>query len=332
MRKRIKRTLVVLLSLTVLLSVCFYNVSARAENDFLYLGGIPAGFTIKTKGVTVIGLSDIVTKDGIFSPAKNADIRVGDTIVSLNGEEISGSASIGKVLKNKGNEPIEIELLRDGEKITKYVTPQKDGEGNYKLGIFLRDDLNGIGTITYFTEKGDFAALGHPVSDDDEKIAEIASGEVCLCSIINIVKGERGKAGELKGIFLEDKRIGVLTKNCKTGLYGKANKTYDYTKLPKTEIGEAVMGKASITTCIDGVTPRDYQISIVKIEKNNSENKNFVIKILDKDLLSVTNGILQGMSGSPIVQGGKLVGAVTHVFINDPSRGFGISVENMLGN
>ena len=134
----------------------------------------------------------------------------------------------------------------------------------------------------------------------------------------------------MKGIFIDDTKIGSLIKNCETGLYGKADGNYNYGKLPKTEIGEAVMGKAMITTCIDGVIPKEYQISIVKIDNSNRENKNFVIKILDKELLSVTNGILQGMSGSPIVQCGKIVGAVTHVFINDPSRGFGISINKML--
>ena len=212
----------------------------------------------------------------------------------------------------------------------KYVQPKKDSEGNFKLGFFLRDDLNGIGTITYFTRNGEFASLGHPVSDDDGKIIPLSGGQAYLCSIINVVKGERGKAGELKGIFINDTKIGSLIKNCETGLYGKADGNYNYGKLPKTEIGEAVMGKAMITTCIDGVIPKEYLISIVKIDNSNRENKNFVIKILDKELLSVTNGILQGMSGSPIVQGGKIVGAVTHVFINDPSRGFGISINKML--
>lgn len=330
MRKKIRFILAAFFALTFFLSVNIYGASAYSDREFLYLGGIPAGFTIKTKGVTVIGLSDIVTKDGVFSPAKNADIRIGDVIVSVNDRPVDGSKSIGAILKKEGSKPLEIEICRNGEKITKFIQAHKDNDGIYKLGFFLRDDLNGIGTITYFTENGDFAALGHSVSDDNGKIVDLSSGKTFLCSIINVVKGEKGKAGELKGVFIEDNCIGTLKSNRPTGVYGVADGNYDYTKLPKTEIGEAEMGKATISTCIDGVTPKDYQISIVKIEKSNKENKNFVIKILDKELLAVTNGILQGMSGSPIVQSGKIVGAVTHVFINDPSRGFGISIDKML--
>lgn len=330
MRKKLKYLLAIILSFSMFFTLNFFETAKASETDFLYLGGIPAGFTIKTKGATVIGLSDIITEKGIFSPAKNADIRVGDVITAINDTPVDGAETIASVLRRNGDKPVKVEICRSGESLVKYVQPKKDSEGNFKLGFFLRDDLNGIGTITYFTRNGEFASLGHPVSDDDGKIIPLSGGQAYLCSIINVVKGERGKAGELKGIFIDDTKIGSLIKNCETGLYGKADGNYNYSKLPKTEIGEAVMGKAMITTCIDGVIPKEYQISIVKIDNSNKENKNFVIKILDKELLSVTNGILQGMSGSPIVQGGKIVGAVTHVFINDPSRGFGISINKML--
>ena len=331
MKKKINVLFAFILTLSLILFINGNGMTAKAETE-LYLGGISAGLTIKTEGATVIGLSDIVTKDGVFSPAKNADIKVGDIVISINGKKVNGAKSITSILSTCGENPVEIVLERNGKKVIKYVLPKKDQNGTYKLGFFLRDDLNGIGTITYFTKNGEFGALGHPVSDDDGKTIPLSGGTSYLCSVIGVVKGQRGKAGEIKGIFVEDTKIGTLKKNSNTGVYGTADGNYKYKELPLTTTGEATMGKATITTCIDGVTTKDYQISIVKIDKNNKENKNLVIKILDKELLAETNGILQGMSGSPIVQGGKIVGAVTHVFINDPSRGFGILIDKMLEN
>ena len=263
------------------------NVYAT-DGSYLYLGGIPAGFTIKTNGSTVIGLNDIITENGVYSPSESCDIRVGDIILTVDGRPVSNVQSISDILNESKGYPLEIVILRKGDKITKFVSPKKDINGKYRLGLFLRDDLNGIGTITYFKPNGEFAALGHPVLDENGERLNVLGGNCYLCSIIGLVKGERGKAGELRGIFIDTDKIGQIIKNENTGLYGKTTEKFNY--------------------------------------------KNFVIKITDKELLNSTNGILQGMSGSPIVQKGKLIGAVTHVFINDPSRGFGIDIAKMLEN
>ena len=321
------------LFIALVLLIIFAQMSALpafAQPDYLYLGGIPAGFTVKTDGATVIGLTDVINEDGVSSPAKCGDIRIGDVIMTIDGKSIDGVKSISDALNSTAGNPVEIVLKRDGRKISKFISPRKDGTGNYRLGLFLRDDLSGIGTITYFKQNGEFAALGHPILDENGERLSVKSGNCYLCSVIGGTKGEKGKAGELKGIFIEDGKIGVVNKNLATGLYGLADKSYGYKKRTKVEIGTGTIGNATIVTCIDGVTPKEYSISIAKTDYNNKENKNFVIKITDKALLSATNGILQGMSGSPIVQNGKIIGAVTHVFINDPTRGFGIDVAKML--
>ena len=197
----------------------------------------------------------------------------------------------------------------------------------------IRDSISGIGTVTYI-EKGTlrFASLGHAVADNTGKLMNVEKGNIFQCSIVNVVKGERGRAGELKGLFLNDTSVAVADTNCVTGVYGNFNKNYDTSSLKTMRIGESAQpGKASIYTTVDGVAPKEYSISIVKVDGGNKQNKNYVIKVTDKELLERTGGIVQGMSGSPIIQDGKLVGAVTHVFLNDPTRGYGINISNMLG-
>ncbi len=327
-----KRKLLILFCLFFVFSAVCITPYKALGGQSLYIAGIPAGFTVKTSGAEVIGLSETVTTEGKFSPSKDADIRIGDLITKIGNVEISGASSIAKILKDSKGEPLEITVVRKGEVITKILTPKLDKDGKYKLGLYLREDLNGIGTVTYFKSNGEFSALGHPIVNENCDILDVKSGDAYLCSIIGLEKGEKGRAGELKGIFLDDSKIGCIYKNVKTGVYGKSCSSYDFTKFPLMEIGKANVGKARIFTCIDGITPCEYAINIVKIDENNGENKNFVIKVKDKQLLSVTGGILQGMSGSPIIQDGKIVGAVTHVFLNDPTRGFGISIQEMLKN
>lgn len=326
------RLLTLLVVFTALFMTPYTFAYASVDADYLYLGGIPAGFTLKTNGATVIGLNDVVTDSGMVSPSKDGDIRIGDIILSIDGVAVDGLSSVAEILKSSDGKSLSVKLKRNGEVLVRCVSPKKDAGGNFRLGLFLRDDLNGIGTVTYFKSNGEFAALGHPVLNESGERLEITGGNCYLCSIVGVTKGERGKAGELKGIFLNSDKIGNLTKNASTGLYGVADESFSYKKYSKVETGAGVVGNATIITCIDGVSPKEYHVNIVKTDFGNGENKNFVIKITDKALLSVTNGILQGMSGSPIIQNGKLIGAVTHVFINDPSRGFGISIDKMLEN
>ena len=212
----------------------------------------------------------------------------------------------------------------------KDVTPRFDLSGRCKLGLFVRDGIEGVGTVTFVKKDGTFMALGHPISEEDKTIPEIVGGNIFRCSVYGVVKGGRGRAGELKGIVISDKAIGSLTDNSLQGIIGKMNGEFDYSSLDAVPVGEAKVGKAEMICCVDGVSVDSYSVSVVKADQRDKNDKNLVLKINDERLISVTGGIVQGMSGSPIVQDGKLVGAVTHVFINDPTRGYGISVKNML--
>lgn len=302
--------------------------SVNAQENTVYLGGIPAGFCLNTRGALVVGLCDVVTTDKIYSPAKDADIKVGDLILSIDDNEVNNAQDIEKYLVKKTSI---INVKRGNETIIKTIAPAKDDNNKYKLGVFIKDGVSGIGTITYFT-KNRYGALGHPVLSDTFSLLEITGGEIYKCKITGCVKGERGKAGELRGIIVRENQIAKIDKNLFSGVYGQINDGYLYeNNLEEISLGQAKPGKATIYTTIEDDKPSHYDISIVKVQ-NLGESKNFVIKINDKKLLKTTGGIVQGMSGSPIIQDGHLVGAVTHVFINDPTRGFGIAIENMINN
>lgn len=326
MKKKIK-ILSIFLCFIVVLSFSFVT-NVKADGNDVYLGGFPAGFSLSTNGAYVAGVCDVVTKNGICSPSKEADIRVGDIITNIDGCKIYNATDIELNIKDKNEVCIQLKRARDI--IIKTVNTAKDINDNYKLGLFIRNDVCGIGTVT-FIKNGRLASLGHPVIGDDGKIFDITSGSVFDCNITGFVKGERGKAGELRGIFLKTNSVATIDKNLISGVYAQLDNNYDTKELRKIEIGTAKPGDAIMRTTIEGNKPLEYSISIIKVD-NQSDCKNFVIKITDKNLLDSTGGIVQGMSGSPIVQNNKLVGAVTHVFLNDPTRGFGISIDNMIKN
>ncbi len=306
------------------------------ETKQYYIGGMTAGFMLSAGGAEVIGLSEVVSEDGLHRPAEEAGIRVGDTILAADGIRIQTISDLNAALERSKGHSVKFTLRRHGETAEVEITPAKDKKsGAYKIGILIRDTLAGIGTVTYIEKgTGKFGALGHAVCDENKNLLTISDSKVYLCSVIGVSRGMRGKAGELRGLFLSDSILGSAEKVCETGLYGKVSEEYDLSHCELVEsapLAEATIGKAVVYSTVDGSYPCQYEIMIAKVDENNRENKNFVIKVTDERLIEETGGIVQGMSGSPILQNGKLIGAVTHVFLNDPTRGYGIGIEKMTG-
>ena len=334
-RKKLAGNLIILF-LLIFCAFSFSPIYAGAQVETLYLGGFPAGFTLHTKIVEVIGICDVITSDGMASPARDSGIRNGDIIVSINGRSVESAADINRIVADDYKK-YNIEIERAGDRITLDILPAKDlSTGSKRLGILVKDTISGIGTVTYIDKANNkFASLGHPVADSKNKLIEINGGTVYNCLIYDIKKGAKGSPGELHGAFENNSVLGTAKLNCSCGIYGDLAESYDASKLIKIEKGsvdDVTIGKACIYTTLRGNDVKRYDISIVKADKNNKDNRNYVIKIEDKELLAAAGGIVQGMSGSPIVQNGKLVGAVTHVFVNDPTRGYGISIDNMLSS
>ncbi len=310
---------------------------ASATEERYYVGGMTAGFLLNAGGAQVIGLNDVVAEDGVYRPAEAAGICAGDLICAVNSLKIQSCEELNFALeKGKGNKAA-LTVKRNGEEEQVELTPVKEKKsGKYKIGVLIRDTLSGIGTVTYVAQDSlRFGALGHAVCDEQKEGLSISDARVYSCSVIGVNRGGRGKAGELRGLFLNDKRIAKAEKVCSEGLYGtylRSPTVESRPLLPVGAISEATIGKAEIYSTVDGVTPQKYEIAIAKVDAAQRENKNFVVKVTDERLIALTGGIVQGMSGSPIVQNGKLIGAITHVFLNDPTRGYGISIEKMICN
>jgi len=275
----------------------------------------------------------VLTPEGMRSPARECGIKTGDIIDDINGQKIKSTNDINRILSEEFKK-FNISVVRDGEIIRFEIDPVSEmSSGVRKLGILVKDSLNGIGTVTYVDGSNrKFASLGHPVTDMKNNLVEINGGTVYGCMIYDIKKGVKGTPGELRGAFENGNVLGTAKINCGCGIYGDLSDKFDVSKLVRIEKGgiESVkIGKASIYTTLRGNEAKQYEISIVKVDKSNKDNRNFVIKIEDENLIEKTGGIVQGMSGSPIIQNGKLVGAVTHVFVNDPTRGYGISIDKM---
>ncbi|MBQ8443961.1 MAG: SpoIVB peptidase [Clostridia bacterium] len=311
------------------------SVKIFPEED-VYVGGVPIGLSVNTEGAMVVSNTIIDTNSG--EVLKNKQIEAGDIIQYFNNTEIKSVEDLTKFIHESKEENANITLLRNGKQHSFNVSLLKNENEEYKLGIWVRDNLAGIGTLT-FVEKntGKFGALGHSVTNGkDENVVPITEGEVFACNIVNIEKGEKNKPGELQCVFLERNRKGAIEKNTNVGIFGKLDNSeglIDANKCAKLGGRLAVKpGEAKIISCVSGIR-EEYEIEIIKVNnQKSSSDKSFVFRVKDERLLALTGGIVQGMSGSPIMQNGKLIGAVTHVFIADSTKGYGVYSDWMLEN
>lgn len=307
------------------------------EGTAVYAGGTTVGIYAKMNGVLVIGTGNVALSDGEEkSPAENL-VKGGDYIVSVNGEMVDEKEALSELINTYGQEKEVLGIIRNDEYIEVAATPVKAENEQYMLGIWVRDDLAGIGTLTYYTEEGKYGALGHPVSDGDTGTrVEVKQGDIYEADIVGIRKGEDGNPGEISGVinYGDSYKVGTIEKNCEKGIYGTLNGNQkDYLKDAYFEVAykqDIVLGKAYILSDVSGEIEQ-YEIEIQSLDfSGREENKGILIHVTDEKLLRLTGGIVQGMSGSPIIQNGKIIGAVTHVFVNDSTKGYGIFIENML--
>lgn len=308
------------------------NVTERKN---VILGGTPFGIRLYTDGLIVSGTSYIKTAQGNQSPADKAGIQCGDILLSVDGQKPSTNEELLAAVEKSNGKSLQIQALHKNTEYTTEITPVYDNsKGKYRIGLMVRDSCAGIGTMTFIDpENGSFAGLGHGICDSHSgSLMPLQSGDIVTAEITSLTKSVCGTPGALSGYFSDSSSIGTISANSEQGIYGTLSQ-FDKTAptIPIAFKQEVQRGNAQIITTIDETGPQYYDIIIEDISYNNiNSSKNMTIRITDKKLLEKTGGIVQGMSGSPIVQNGRLVGAVTHVFVNDPSGGFAVFSENMI--
>ena len=317
------------------------NVRLLVDTD-VYVGGETVGFNLFSEGVICVGSNAVVTKDGMKEPIKSTALQDGDAIIKIEDIEINNIQDVDRIinLPTLAGKELKLTLKRNGEEIETNATPVYDLlSQKYKLGLWVRNSASGVGTLTYIKQSNfRFGAVGHPIVDSSlGENFNVESGNIYRCRLLGIKKGEKNNPGEIRSsINLSDDAIGLADTNCKYGVYGNilnkqiidANRTATLGGRLSVELGDA-----QIYCNIDNLGVKAYDIKILKANKQNTaDDKSMIIKVTDKELLEKTGGIIQGMSGSPIVQNGKIIGAVTHVFVNDPTRGYGVYVDWMVDN
>ncbi len=320
-------------------AVIYSGTFGNSENDeyMVMPSGETIGIYVKADGIMVVDVGTVIGVNGeCFSPCYGV-LQTGDYIIGINGNVIDDKKSLIDIVNSCGGEPIEITILRNDVEKVVTVKPALNEKGIYMLGVWVKDDISGIGTLTFVDENG-FAALGHGINDNDTgKLFKVCDGAIYKTSLINIVKATSNQPGRLEGMidYSASNVMGRVENNDSYGIKGYitkngVNNIVGNEWMPVGEKSEIHLGDAYILSCVSG-SPQYYQVEITGVDLSSSAgNKGIELKIIDEKLINYTNGIVQGMSGTPIIQDGKLIGAITHVFVNDPTRGYGVFIEEML--
>lgn len=314
------------------------EVSGEPSGETMVIpGGMPVGIYLETDGVMILGTESIEAVDGMkYNPAEHL-VKPGDYIVGINGQQIDTKAQLIKAVAELEEDEVVLTVKREQEKLDIRFKPVQCKFGEYKLGIWVRDNTQGLGTVTFLNAESKFGALGHGIHDiDTNELLNISDGTLYITSIRDIQKGESGSPGGMEGIIVYNNYnvLGTITKNTEVGIFGTVDRIdtlfSDQEPMETAKKEEITTGPAVIRCAVSGEI-KEYDIEIKGIDYYTNEiNKGLTIEVTDEELLKETGGIVQGMSGSPIIQNGKLVGAVTHVFVNNPTKGYGIFIENML--
>ncbi len=314
------------------------TVNVIPKTSVVPLGNV-VGLKLYTSGVLVVGMTEIEGIDNNkYKPYENTGIKEGDMIVKVNDKTVTCTSDLLNSVNNSDGNNLSLKYVRDGQTIETSITPIKGADDKYKLGLWVRDAAAGVGTVSFYEPSTKiFAALGHGIQDiDTEQLIDIAKGDFVTTKIVSIVKGKKGNPGKIQGTIENGQTIGEVYKNTDFGVYGKITNVsalnIDASKAMEVATRDEIkLGKATIMCTLEDNKTKEYEVEIQKIYKNNNENnKSMLIKITDEDLIEKTGGIIQGMSGSPIIQNGKVVGALTHVLVNDPLTGYGVFADLMI--
>ena len=300
--------------------------------DALVPMGCAIGIRLETDGVTVVGFSDVETANGTAAPAEDAGMKAGDVITAVGDYRTATAADFLTAVAALDGAPVQVSARRGGSELLFQVTPARNVDGSWQLGLWMRDGVSGIGTVTYYDpESGSYGALGHGINDlDTGALLEFDSGSITDAEVVDVIKGAPGAPGELCGTPDRDQELGSLDKNTASGIFGTAGFDGVGSAVPVASEEEVKLGPATILTTVSDGGVEEYSVEITRIYRRPEDHRFLMLTVTDPRLLERTGGIVQGMSGSPILQDGKLIGAVTHVLLSDSARGYGISIEDML--